>query len=247
MMLRSRVARPPKGGSARARSGDRGHLPAEARLYEDLVGAIVDQRLRAGTRLNEANLAKAYGLARPRVRSVLNKLATNNIIEIKLNLGAFVRRPSPEEARNVYQTRRFLEAGAIQAIAKKSKPRDLSRLREFVAAEKRAYRDPKPGVHRLSSEFHIILAEVTGNRVLKAILVQLIHHCCLIQSLYMTASGPPCLVHDHEELIEHLARGDLRQALQVHNRHFDRIESSLMLEGQSSRFGELRAVSELTL
>jgi DNA-binding GntR family transcriptional regulator len=145
------------------------------------------------------------------------------------------------------KTRRFLEAGAIQAIAKKSKPRDLSRLREFVTAEKRAYRDLKPGVHRLSSEFHIILAEVTGNQALKEILVQLVHHCCLIQSLYMTAAGPPCLVHDHEELIEHLARGDLRQALQVHNRHFDRIEWSLMLEGQSSRFGELRAVSELTL
>jgi hypothetical protein len=99
MMLRSKVARRHKGGSGRAKSGDRGHLPAEALLYDDLVGAIVDQRLRAGTRLNEANLAKAYGLTRPRVRSVLNKLATNNIIEIKLNLGAFVRRPSPEEAR----------------------------------------------------------------------------------------------------------------------------------------------------
>jgi len=247
MMLRSKVARRHKGGSGRAKSGDRGHLPAEALLYDDLVGAIVDQRLRAGTRLNEANLAKAYGLTRPRVRSVLNKLATNNIIEIKLNLGAFVRRPSPEEARNVYQTRRFLEAGAIQAIAKKSKARDLGRLREFVAAEKKAYRDPKPGVHRLSSEFHVILAEVTGNLVLKGILVQLIHHCCLIQSLYITPAGPPCLVHDHEELIEHLARGDLRQALQVHNRHFDQIESSLMLDGQGARFDELSAVSELTI
>ena len=28
------------------------------------------------------------------------------------------------------------------------------------------------------------------------------HRCCLIQSLYMTPAGAPCLVHDHEELIQ---------------------------------------------
>ena len=31
---------------------------------------------------------------------------------------------------------------------------------------------------------HIILAEVIGNQVLREILVQLVHYCCLIQSLY---------------------------------------------------------------
>jgi len=93
----------------------------------------VDQRLRAGTRLNEMHLAKAYDLARPRVRRVLNRLAANHIVEIKLNLGAFIRRPSPDEARAVYEARRFLEAGVIQAIAKKPAGRDFKPLRELVA------------------------------------------------------------------------------------------------------------------
>jgi DNA-binding GntR family transcriptional regulator len=231
-----------------ARPGDRGPLPGEARLYEHLIGAVVDQRLHAGTRLNEAQLAKAYGLARPRVRRVLNRLAANNIVEFRLNRGAFVRRPSPEEARNVYQARRFLEAGVVEAIARSPSGREFKRLREFVAREKQAYLQPTPGVHRLSSEFHIILAEVAGNQVIKEILVRLVHRCCLIQSLYLTPAGPPCLVHDHEELIDQLSRGNVRQALQVHNRHFDQIESSLLLEAQRDELGEMAAVlSELAI
>ena len=237
----------PNSRAARPRSAERGQLPAEVRLHQDLVGAIIDQRLPAGTRLNEANLAKAYRLARPRVRNVLSRLAANNIIELKLNFGAFVRRPSPEEARNVYQARRFLEAGLIQSIAENPAGYNLAPLRELVAAEKRAYRNPKPGLHRLSSEFHIILAEVTGNQVLRKILTQLIHHCCLIQSLYLTPAGPPCLVNDHEELINYLANGDVSKALRVHNRHFDQIQKSLMLDGRNERVGDLNAVSELAL
>jgi DNA-binding GntR family transcriptional regulator len=237
----------PNDRAARSRSAERGQLPAEVRLYDNLVGAIIDQRLPAGTRLNEASLAKAYRLARPRVRSVLSRLAASNIIELKLNFGAFVRRPSQEEARSVYQTRRFLEAGVIQSIAEDPTAYNLARLRELVVAEKRAYRHPKPGLHRLSSEFHIILAEVIGNQVLQEILTQLIHHCCLIQSLYMTPAGPPCLVHDHEALINCLANGDVSKALRVHNRHFDQIEKSLMLDGRNDRAGDLSAVSELAV
>jgi DNA-binding GntR family transcriptional regulator len=237
----------PNNCAARSRSAERGQLPSEVRLYDDLVGPIIDQRLPAGTRLNEANLAKAYRLTRPRVRSVLSCLAANNIIELKLNFGAFVRRPSQEEARNVYQTRRFLEAGVIQSIAEDPTAYNLARLRELVIAEKRAYRNPKPGLHRLSSEFHIILAEVTGNQVLREILTQLIHHCCLIQSLYMTPAGQPCLVHDHEALINCIANGDVSKALRVHNRHFDQIEKSLMLDGRNDRARDLSAVSELAV
>jgi DNA-binding GntR family transcriptional regulator len=155
--------------------------------------------------------------------------------------------PSTEEARSVYQTRRLLEAGIIQSIAEEPESYNLARLRALVVAEKRAYRDPKPGVHRLSSEFHIILAEVIGNQVLRKILVQLIHHCCLIQSLYMTAAGAPCLVHDHEELISHLANGDVSKALRVHNRHFDHIEKSLMLDANNYGRVDLAALFELAV
>jgi DNA-binding GntR family transcriptional regulator len=80
---------------------------------------------------------------------------------------------------------------------------------------------------------------VARNRAIYEIVVRLIHRCCLIQSLYMTPPGPPCLVHDHEELIEHPVGGNAREALRVHNRHFDQIESSLMLEETRDKLSQM--------
>ena len=211
-------------------------------MYDDLILAVIDQRLRPGTRLNEVHFAKAYGLARPRVRRVLSRLEENNIVDFRLNLGAFIRRPSPDEARSVYQARRFLETGIVKSIAGNPKQRDLDRLRAFVLREKDAYVHPKPGVHRLSSEFHVLLADVANNFVVKEILVGLIHRCCLIQSLYMTSAGAPCLIHDHEELIDHLAASNVHAALRVHHRHFDHIEASLQLEAQPDVMPEMGSV-----
>jgi hypothetical protein len=63
----------------------------------------------------------------------------------------------------------------------------------------------------------------------------------------MTQAGPPCLVHDHEELIDHLAAGNARSALRVHNRHFDQIESSLLLDASHDEVAEVSTMySELT-
>jgi DNA-binding GntR family transcriptional regulator len=243
----SKNRRTPAGVSAQKLS-DRGPLPAEARMYDDLILAVIDQRLRPGTRLNEVHFAKSYGLARPRVRRVLNRLAENSIVDFRLNLGAFIRRPSPEEARSVYQARRFLESGIVETIASRPAGRDLSRLRAFVSKESAAYRNPKPGVHRLSSEFHVLLAEVADNQVVKEMLVGLIHRCCLIQALYMTQAGAPCLVHDHDELIQHLEAGNVRAALRVHHRHFDHIEASLRLEREPDTLLETgSAFSELAV
>jgi DNA-binding GntR family transcriptional regulator len=63
----------------------------------------------------------------------------------------------------------------------------------------------------------------------------------------MTPAGPPCLVHDHEELINHLANGDVSKALRVHNRHFDQIEKSLLMDSRNDRAGDLSAVTELAV
>lgn len=48
--------------------------------------------------------------------------------------------------------------------------------------------------------------------------------------IYMTPAGAPCLVRDHEELIQHLEAGNARAALRIYHRHFDHIESSLRLD-----------------
>ena len=179
------------------RSSERGQLPTELPSIKTSLTPLsvsgyrkyTTKRCKSGKGLSTCAVAREE-------RS--QSLAANNIIELKFSFGALVRRPSPEDARNVYQARRFLEAGVIQSIAEDPEAYNLWRDYANSCCREESLSQSKTSS---SSEFHIIVAEVIGNQAFREILVRLIHHCCLIQSFYVPPAGQPCLVHDHEELI----------------------------------------------
>lgn len=216
---------------ARPRAGDKpGTLPAEARLYQRIVDAIMAKALRPGDKLTEAELGDRAGLNRMRVRRVLARLAAENLVDRQLNRGAFVSRPSTEEARQLYQARRMLEVGIVRALAVASPRPDLARLRAFVVEERRAYDEHRAGLMRLSADFHILLAELLGNRVALELLKPLVLRACLIQALYERHAGPPCLVAEHAALIARLAARDPDGAERALQAHFDHIMTGLDLD-----------------
>jgi DNA-binding GntR family transcriptional regulator len=220
-----------------------GTLPAEERMYRQLVGAIMDKSLRPGHKLTEAELAELFGLNRMRVRRVLARLASENLVEQRLNRGAFVSRPSVDEARQLYETRRILEVGIVRALAVLSPRPDLGRLRTFVIRERRAYAERHPGLMRLSADFHFLLAGLLGNRVALELLKPLVLRSCLIQALYERQPGPPCLVAEHAGLIARIAARDPDGAERQLQAHFDHIEEGLDLDGAGAQPDLLRRLA----
>src|SRR5688572_24857170 len=95
----------------------RGPDPVEDEIYRLVTEAIVTKQLRPGSRLKEAALATQFNVSRARVRRVLRRLAELDMLEFRLNHGALVRRPTPDEARAVFATRRLLEAEAVRGTA----------------------------------------------------------------------------------------------------------------------------------
>jgi DNA-binding GntR family transcriptional regulator len=220
-----------------------GTLPAEDRMYRRIVAAIMEKGLRPGDKLTEAELAGLFGLNRMRVRRVLARLAAENLVEQQLNRGAFVSRPSPEDAQQLYQARRMLEIGVVRALAVQTPRPDLTRLRGFVADERRAYEQGGSGLMRLSADFHILLVELLGNRVALELLKPLVLRSCLIQALYERQSAPPCLVGEHAALIARLAARDPDGAERVLEAHFDHILGGLDLDGGGQETGLLRRLA----
>ncbi|NBT54022.1 MAG: GntR family transcriptional regulator, partial [Betaproteobacteria bacterium] len=86
----------------------------ESRIQTHLANAIYEHRIRPGTKLPEADLCGIYGVTRGVIRKVLDRLATEQLIELIPNRGAFVARPSVELTRDVYALRRILEAGVVR-------------------------------------------------------------------------------------------------------------------------------------
>jgi DNA-binding GntR family transcriptional regulator len=214
-----------------ARAPQRGPDPVEEELYRVITGAIVTKQLRPGARLKEAALASQFNVSRARVRRVFQRLAELDFVEFRLNHGALIRRPRPDEARAVFATRRLLETEAVRETARRATSKDFARLRKFVEGEGRAFRAKDSSVAMLSSQFHILLGELCGNSVLARILSQLVHRSVLIQSLYHRQNQPtPCLVHEHAAVVTLMEQGKVGEAIKAMQHHLDHLEETLDYE-----------------
>jgi DNA-binding GntR family transcriptional regulator len=206
----------------------RGPDPIEEELYQVITGAIVSKQLRPGGRLKEAALANQFQVSRARVRRVLQRLAELDFVEFRLNYGALIRRPRPDEARAVFATRRLLEAEAVREATKRATPKVFAMLRKFLERETRAFRTKDRTVAMLSSQFHILLGELCGNSVLARILTQLVHRSVLIQSLYHRQNqATPCLVHEHVQVLDLMEQGRVNEAIKAMLHHLAHLEETL--------------------
>ena len=79
---------------------------------------------------------------------------------------------------------------------------------------------------RLATEFHLLLAEMTGSPVLARYVAELGYRCALILSLYSRPHSSDCAVSEHREIVaaiiardaggaERVAREHIRQALRT--------------------------------
>ncbi|MBM7044731.1 MULTISPECIES: GntR family transcriptional regulator [Rhizobium] len=207
----------------------RGQRPEEQLLYDRLVDAIIDKTLRPGQHLNEVKLAATYAVPRSRVRRVLERLRDEAVVEIELNRGAFISRPTIAEARDVFEARKNLEMIIVRLACARATSADIDELRAHLTKERQVFDNLRPEMNRVAGDFHVLLAKTAGNAVLARMLTLLMRRVCLIQSLYEKRSGVLCLVHEHERLVDLIAANDPEGAAAEALHHCAHIESSLDL------------------
>src|SRR6187402_2641293 len=96
-----------------------------AMIRDHLRDAIVDRRLAPATKLSEAEVGTLFDVSRTVVRAALQALSFEGLVRIERNRGAFVANPSPEEARQVFDSRRLIEPGLARAAAKRITPDEV--------------------------------------------------------------------------------------------------------------------------
>lgn len=72
-----------------------------------------------GTKLSEERVAELFNVSRTQVRSVLQRLAVQQLVTLFPNRGAFVSQPSAQEAKDVLWIRRTLETAAVERVIKR--------------------------------------------------------------------------------------------------------------------------------
>ncbi|MDP3316938.1 MAG: GntR family transcriptional regulator [Devosia sp.] len=202
-------------------------------IREQLREAIIDRRLAPGTKLGEAEVGALFDVSRTVVRSALQMLSFEGLVRSERNRGSFVANPSPEEARQVFDSRRLIEPALAAAAIERIGPTDVARFRELLAEEDRLMGERGTSVRRAeiraSGDFHLELARVAGNAVLERFMEELVARSSLVIALYGRTGASSCGHADHGSILAALEQRDAGLAASLLVHHIDHIEADLDL------------------
>lgn len=217
---------------------------AEA-ICATLRAAIFEGALKPGDKLKEDILAKHFNTSRTVVRGALSMLAQQSLAERRRNHGSFVATPSPAEARNLLATRRVLEMAVMETLSGHVGPREFDRLTRTIQREKQVHAgSDTTEKKRIAGDFHYLLADFTGNDVLRAVLENILTRLSLVNSLYEKTSGCSCGTPHHEVILAQLKAGDFAAARKAMAVHLDDIEASIVFDGPSTEEDDFLAILE---
>ncbi len=207
-------------------------LSSTSLIVKALTKAIVEHRLRPGTKLAEQTLATHFGVSRTLVRQALLQLSQHQLIRLEPARGAFVAAPSVTEARQVFAVRRMVETEMSREFAAQVTPAKIKALKAHVAMEKAALQSgDAAGRTELLGDFHVRMAELMGNEVLAQMLSQLISRCALITLMYQSAHAAEHSNDEHAQIVEALAARDGLRAVQLMRAHLLNVEQNLSFDG----------------
>ncbi len=196
----------------------------------DLSQAIHEHRLEPGTKLGEDDLSDIYGVSRTIIRAALQSLAHDQLVDIQRNRGAFVAKPTPREAREVFEARELLEPRIAQSAALKSTPSDIAILRQHISDEHAAVASGDRGLAlALSSRFHVEIARMADQTTIAGFVSILVARSSLIIALYANRDSALCESHAHHALVEAIADHNGALAQDLMQSHLVDLHSALDL------------------
>jgi DNA-binding GntR family transcriptional regulator len=211
-------------------------------IYRALRHAIIEQALSPGAKLPEDAIGERFGASRTIVRHVLGQLAAEGLVELRRNRGAAVATPSWDEARDVFDVRLGLERLIVSRLAGRLTAEQIKQLESHVDDEEQARGTNEPLSIRLATEFHIVLAEMTGSPVLTRYVSEVASRCGLILALYSRPHSAECAVSEHRAVIAALAAGDAERATAVMDQHLEAVAGRALIVSRPPREYDIKAI-----
>ncbi|MBN3819081.1 GntR family transcriptional regulator [Paraburkholderia sp. Se-20369] len=217
-------------------------VPGPEAIAERIRTAILEHRLAPGAKLTEAQLCEVFGVKRGTIRQALALLATDRLVDLEPNRGAFVASPTLQDVHEVFEMRRIIELAVVERLATGPGAKRLKGVAALLDKERKAFeRRDVPAWIRLSGEFHTTLAALMGNATLSACLDGLVARSTLMSALYESHGRSPCSCDDHGEILVALEAGDAKRAAELMAHHLQHVELR-MLDRPATGAVDLREV-----
>lgn len=198
-------------------------------IAERIRTAILEHRLAPGAKLTEAQLCDVFNVKRGAIRQALAQLATDKLVDLEPNRGAFVASPTLQDVHEVFEMRRIIELAVVERLATGPGAKRLKGVASLIEKERKAFqRQDFAAWIRLSGEFHTTLATLMGNATLSECLEGLVARSTLMSALYESHGRSPCSCDDHDEILGALEAGDPKRAVTLMAHHLQHVELKML-------------------
>jgi DNA-binding GntR family transcriptional regulator len=186
-----------------------------------LKNEIKQGNLVPGQRLVEADLTRATGASRSRVRSAFQQLVVEGLVTIEEYRGASVKRYTLDEVRHLYKVRQVLEGLAARTVAENGDQAVMKQIRE-LQKQMDACEKSRNNVEfaRLNEEWHTTIAAGSGNHYLIEFLDRLkIPIFRYLLNMLYEGTVVPEANRDHKVISRAILSGDGDEAEKLMKRH----------------------------
>jgi DNA-binding GntR family transcriptional regulator len=199
---------------------------SEEQVADQLRRHILAGELPVGEFLSQRKLAELAGTSVISVRGALRQLENEGLVENVPRMGVRIPLDTPSSVRDRYLVRSALEATAVQQICGKLDENEKAALLEMAAEL-----DRMAGEHttetwrdfaRIHQQFHLLIAESTGNPLLVQMLKRVINPSLMMLNAARSWEIPSALEENHTDLARAILSGnpdaavrDLREHIQV--------------------------------
>ncbi len=185
--------------------------------YRKIKQMIFEQKLVPGQRLVYQDLGDLFHMSRTPIIIGLNRLEQDGFVAYETFRGFYVKPIDPQEVWDAFGVREALETYAVEQAIKLGNAEDMKDLEEKLLAHK-AYRPHYYTRNKflLDSEFHIQIAVMAKNRVMKLLLRRNFEHIYLRARLEnYDPQRMITSVEEHLRLIEKMKKKDIIGSIEL--------------------------------
>lgn len=210
-----------------------------AQIKEILLARILNGEYKPGDRIVELQIAQEFGTSQAPVRESLRELEALGFVTTEPYRGTHVKGISKSELSEIYPVRAALEEVAARAAAPRLAGNVEALEAEFAAMQQAASDGNLYEEVRHDVEFHRLIVEASGNKVLQDVWKSLRIEARTLISVLASAIDPVELAELHQPVLAALAKGEGEQAgklIREHVEYFGRLLlNSEQKEGPSSQ------------
>ena len=209
-------------------SKDTKSLTEEA--YRNIKRLMLQQKLIPGQKLPYRELIGLLNMSKTPIINALNRLEQDGFVASETNCGYYVKPIDAKEIEDACEVREAFETKAAQLAVRLLKPDDMALLEEKLLAYEQ-YVTPVYDKKKfmLNAEFHLQVAAVSGNRVLKYLLRKNLEHTLLRARLdNLDSEEMSHSASEHRKLLEGLKKKDIRKCTDLIQTHIQRTREALL-------------------